>query len=218
LEKGKLIMRLSFKLLDSSKDIQQKILSAILPEITSLMNKATLKLKQNLPDIIRNAIINTPEYESLSIGKLKYEFGIANVDSKLSSLLNVWSTNISYQYQAPIVTGSRIKSSFSASMIKADFSDVLYADFAAVVDTVRGYTLPWLEWLLLEGNKTIVKNYEVVFGANKFSRTGFAVMQPSRRSWRVPPEFSGTSRDNWITRAIDNAEPIIQKLLDEAFL
>jgi hypothetical protein len=211
-------MKFSIKLLDSAKEIQQKILNAMLPEITSLMTKAVNKIKINLPNIIRQSIINTPEYESLSLGKLKYEFGIANVDSKLASLLNVWSTNINYQYKAPSIIGGKIKSSFSASMIRADFSDVLYTDFAAVVDTARGYTLPWLEWLLLEGNRTIVKNYEVVFGANRFSRTGFAVMEPSRRSWKVPSEFSGTQSDNWITRAIDNAESDIQKLLDEAFL
>lgn len=211
-------MRFSLKLIDSSKEIQQNILKAMLPEVSSLMNKGITKLKSNLPNIIRQAIINTPEYESLSRGKLKYEFGIANVDSKLASLISVWSTNIQYTYKAPNIIAGRIRSSFSASMIRADFSDVLYADFAAVVDTLRGYTLPWLEWLLLEGNKTIVRNYEVILGPNRSSRTGYALMKPSNRSWKVPSEFSGTINNNWITRAIDAAESNIQKLLNEAFL
>jgi len=211
-------MRFSFKIVDSPKEIRDNILKAMLPEVTSLMNKGMTKLKSNLPNIIKQAIINTPEYESLSGGKLKYEFGIANVDSKLASLINVWSTNIQYAYKAPSITAGRIRSSFSASMIKADFSDVLYADFAAVVDTLRGYTLPWLEWLLLEGNKTIVRNYQVILGPNRASRTGYALMKPANRSWKVPSEFSGTLNNNWITRAIDSAESNIQKLLDEAFL
>jgi hypothetical protein len=77
--------------------------------------------------------------------------------------------------------------------------------------------LPWLQWLLLEGNATIVRNYTVSFGPNRFSRTGFALMRPSLQSWKVPSEFAGTINDNWITRAIDGAESNIQKLLDGAF-
>lgn len=211
-------MRFSLNLLENSKEIEQKILRAMLPEVVSLMNRGMAKLRTNLPIIIRNAIIATPEYDSLALGKLRYEFGIDNVDSKLASLVSVWSTNIQYTYQAPSIVSNRIKSTFSANMIKADFSDVLYTDFAAVVDTVRGYTLPWLEWLLLEGNKTIVRNYEVVMGPNRASRTGFALMKPARKSWKVPSEFAGTRNDNWITRAIDAAESNIQKLLDEAFV
>ncbi len=210
-------MRFSLKLVESDKDIQQSMLNAMLPEIKKIIDRAIIKIKNGLPAIVRQAIVDTPEYDSLSYGKLNYEFGIDNISSKLSSLLSVWSTNITYSYQAPKISNNKIKSSFSASMIKVDFSDVLYTDYAALVDTARGYTLPWLEWLLLEGNKTIVKNYEVVFSPSKFSRTGVALMRPSSRSWKVPSEFSGTISDNWITRAIDKAEPQIQKLLDGVF-
>lgn len=211
-------MEISFRLLDDSKTIQTKILDAILPHVTKIMDKGILKIKSKLPSIIRSAIQNSPEYQSLQSGQLKYEFGIDNADTKLASLLTVWSTHIEYQYQSPVIRSSSISGSFSANMIKADFSDVLYTDFAAVVDTMRGYTLPWLEWLLLEGDKTIIKKYEVVYGPSKFSRTGFAVMHPSRRSWKVPSEFSGTINDNWITRAIDDATPEIENMLNGAFV
>lgn len=210
-------MQFGLKLVESNKDIQQLMLNAMLPDVKKFMDNGIAKIKSGLPPIVQQAIRNTPEYDSLSSGKLKYEFGIAGVDSKLSSLLNIWSTNISYSYQAPRLNNNKIKAYFSASMIKADFSDVLYADYAAVVDTVRGYSLPWLEWLLLEGNKTIIKNYEVVLGPSLYSRTGSALMQSSRRSWSVPSEFAGTINDNWITRAIDGAAPEIEKLLDGVF-
>lgn len=210
-------MRLSLKLLDSAKEIQSKILNALLTEIRTSIDSSISKIKQELPIIVTRAIENSPEYNSLLNGKLKYEFGIDNSSSKLAKLITVWSTNIQYDYKPPTIQGSKIKSSFSANMIKADFSDVLYTDFAVMVDILRGYSLPWLQWLLLEGNKTIIKNYEVVFGPNPYSRTGLAIMQPSKRSWRVPSEFAGTQTDNWITRAIDSANGDIQKLLDGLF-
>lgn len=211
-------MEIKFKLLDNAKDIQSKILNAMIPEVDKLFNKAISRIKTQLPNVIRQAITNTPEYTSLLNGQLKYEFGIPNPESKLASLLTVWSTNIVYHYDAPSIIGSKIKASFSANTIRADFSDVLYADFASVVDTKRGYILPWLEWLLLEGNKIIVRKYQIEIGPNKASRTNFAIMKSSRRSWRVPTEFSGTENNNWITRAIDNAESEIQKVVDGAFV
>ena len=102
-------------------------------------------------------------------------------------------------------------------MIRSDFSDVLSSDSGFVIDALRGYQLPWLEWLLLEGNKAIISKQEVIIGPNKFSRTGLAIMRPSNKSWRVPSEFAGTIKDNWITRAIDNSESQINELLDKAF-
>lgn len=210
-------MRFNVQILESNKEIQNRILDSMLNPINKIISNGITRIKNTLPGVVRQAIISTPEYESLSQGKLKYEFGINNVDSKLASLINVWSTNILYEYKKPIVSNNRIICSFSASMIRADFSDVLYSEFSSVQDTLRGYSLPWLQWLLLEGNKTIVKNHEVVFGQNKASRTGFAIMRQSNRSWRVPPEFAGTESDNWITRAIDNARPQIYSILEEAF-
>lgn len=69
---------------------------------------------------------------------------------------------------------------------------------------MRGYQLPWLKWLLVEGTKPIVKNYAVKFGPNKSSRTGMAVMVNSSSNWSVPSEFAGTISSNWISRAIDD--------------
>jgi hypothetical protein len=209
-------MLFKIKLLESDKQIAQNILKALLPDISNYLKDVIEYLKNNLPPVVRGAIVNTPEYQSLLNGQLKYEFGIPDPSSKLASLLTVWSTNIKINYSPPTISSSKIKASFSANMIKADFSDVLYTDYAAVYDTVRGYSLPWLEWLLLEGNRTIIKNQSVVLGPSKSSRTGFALMRDSSSSWRVPSEYSGTITDNWITRAIDSAENDINAVLERA--
>ncbi|NCA31122.1 MAG: hypothetical protein EBS93_10465 [Chitinophagia bacterium] len=103
-------------------------------------------------------------------------------------------------------------------VVSIDYADVLSSDDALVIDNLRGYNLPWLEWLLLEGNKIIVRKQQVEFGPNIASRTGNAIMRPSNKSWRVPSEFAGTITNNWITRAIDNSESQIYDLLDRIFV
>lgn len=209
-------MKAYFKLLDSSKDIQTKILQALLPDVEQLVNNAVSLIKRELPNIVFSQIIAAPEYQSLVSGNLQYELGIPDPINKVSGLIDIWSNNIQYSYIKPTISGPKITAKFSASMIKVDFSDVLYSEYATVYDTTRGYSLPWLEWLLLYGNTTIIPGYQVVFGANPRSRTGFAVMRSSADFWKVPSEFAGTISDNWITRALEKTAPGIEDLLQRA--
>jgi hypothetical protein len=191
-------------------------MEALLPQINDYMKDAITTIRKEIGTIISNAIVNTPEYESLVSGKLKYELGIPDANAKIAGLLDIWTKNIYIEYMPPKIISSKIKSSFSASLIKSSFDDVLSTDLAYVIDNIYQYRLPWLEWLLLEGNKIIVKKQEVVMGPNPRSRTGFALMRGSNKNWKVPAEFAGTIRDNWITRAIDNTEAEINNLLERA--
>ena len=188
-----------------------------MPEMNKYMADSIQKLKLSIPLIIEETIKNSPEYESILIGQLKYELGIPDPFRKLEGIINIWLANIQFNYSKPVVLNNSIKSSFSINMIKSDFSDVLSSDFAIVSDNIRNYDLPWLEWLLLDGTKTIVAEQEVVLGQNKASRTGFAVMRKSNKSWKVPAFYAGTISNNWITRAIDNASSRIEGALMGAF-
>lgn len=209
-------MLFKFKLLEDSRSISRSILEALEPEVSNYMKNVVKYIQANLPQVVRSAITNTPEYDSILNGTLKYELGIPDSSTKLSGLLELWSQNIQINYSAPKISNFTLRASFSANMIKVDFSDVLYSDYAIVYDALRGYSLPWLEWLLLEGNRTIIKNQSVVLGLNRSSRTGFALMKESISSWKVPSEYSGTISDNWITRALDGAENQINALIEKA--
>jgi hypothetical protein len=188
-----------------------------LPQATIYMNKVIKQIKQSLPTIVENGIRNSPEYFSILNGKLKYELGIPDPSSKLIGLLDLWMSNIEYLYQPPKSSTKGISSRFSAQMIKVNFEDVLFSSFAEVEDINRGYNLPWLKWLLLEGNRVIIDQHEVLIGPSKYSRTGNAIMKNSlTKSWQVPSEFSGTQSDNWITRALDSVNPQIESMLQKA--
>lgn len=211
-------MRIQFKLLDSTKDIEQKILKALLLEISDSMKKYARNISKDIKNIVIDAIQNSPEYQSLVSGSLQAEFGIPDPDNRLSDLLQIWKNNASVTYSAPSIVGSRIKASFKLEMIKADLSDVLGSDLGIVIDSNSGKSVYWLEWLSLAGDKTIIKDYNIVYGPNKRSRTGLAIMrQQSGAKWRVPSEFSGTAGDNWITRAIDSASDSIQIAIESGF-
>ena len=209
-------MNISFKILETNKQIQDSMLKALLPQTVSFMNKIENTLQKELPDLVRNAIANSAEYNSILGGDLRYQFGLEDSSTKLSGLINIWTNNINIEYVKPSISNGQIKSKLSASMIKADYSDVLGTEYAKMTDSQRGYTLPWLQWLLLDGNQILIEQHIIVLGPNNKSRTGFAIMKPSNTGfWRVPPTFAGTYQDNWLTRAINDAAPQINNLLNK---
>lgn len=210
-------MNFSIDLIDSDNKIYKKILSSLLPEVIKFMNEKSSRLNKEFPLLINNIISNTPEYQSILSGQLKYEFGIPDSSVLLTGLLNTWISNIFVQYKKPYIAGNKIVSSFSIAAFKIDFTDVLNSEYAFMQDTVRNYSLPWLEWLVLDGTKIIVPEYSVVMGPSPNSRTGNALMRHSAKSWSVPSEFAGTLSDNWITRAIDNSADEIDNLLTRIF-
>ena len=61
-------MKLSLKILENNKTIEQLALNALLPQIENYMTNGINTLKRELPEIVRAAIVNTPEYESIMNG------------------------------------------------------------------------------------------------------------------------------------------------------
>lgn len=209
-------MKFSVKITESNQEIEKAIATALLPQINKFMSNTISYIKSNLFEIIKFSITNQPEYESLINGNLKFELGINNAEIRVSEIIDRWINNAIVNYKPPKISNNKIKSNITIKLIQTDFSDVLNLS-ASELETEKGQVLPWLQWLLLEGSSTIVKDYEVYFGPNARSRTGFAIMSPSNASgWNVPSEYAGTLENNWITRAIDSAKPEVQKLLEQA--
>jgi hypothetical protein len=159
--------------------------------------------------------MSEPEYASLKGGKLRYELGISNtsnVDMVIDSLVN--TLNIQSN---PITYSSRsLSGGISLTMMKSDdLGGVINTQEAFVDDAQRGYSLPWLEWLLLKGNTILVYNYEVKLGSNPKSRTGNAIMVSSKQNWRIPTEFVGSEKNNWTTRAVAAAEYAIIAIIEK---
>jgi hypothetical protein len=210
-------MKVSLKLVESNSQIEKAICVALLPQVTTFFHKVSQSVQSKLPDILREYIIAAPEYAGLVGGKLKLELGVPDAELRLDDIINIWINNAVVKYITPTISNNKIKGSFSIYMVKSDFTDVINNSSAEIEDNISGSVIPWLRWLLLEGTSTIVRNYEVSFGPNSRSRTGFAIMiESDNKDWSVPSEYAGTESDNWITRAINNAKPSIMKLLNEA--
>jgi hypothetical protein len=213
------IMKFSLNLIESDSDIKSKILTEMRNHLQQAMVKSIPSIRKLIPSKIKDALMREPEYQSLINGKLKGEFGLSNASQKVNDIIDIWTNNVRIIVIPVTISGSKIKGGFKLDMIDSSYDDVLANDGAIVIDGTSGIVLPWLEWLLLYGNKIIVKNYEVQVGSNPRSRSGMAIMVPSKNNWRVPPEFAGTPTNNWVTRALsrldDSILDIIQKEIEK---
>ena len=207
------------KLLDSPNTIRRKILSAFVYELNRRNSAAAMKtrLDYGVKTLIINAILNSPEYASLTTGKLRGHLGVPDGASRVQDLILQWINEFVVQVSTWRAVGHRIVGGFTVYAIKSDFAQVLNSPVAFQI-TEKGEVLPWLEWLLTKGDQIIIKDYYYAFHPKftPYSRTGQGIMMSAKTGfeksggktglvsggWRVPPEYSGTINNNWITRAI----------------
>jgi hypothetical protein len=190
----------------------------IVKEITKKIKREVPKIKTTITDslrkVVREALVSTEEYQSILQGKLKAELGIPDSNSRIIAIIDTWVNNIVVE----VKTGTSPLLLITIGIIQDDYGDVLslpQAQYAYTSKRGQG-EIPWLRWLLLEGDKRIITKYEFVSNPKK-SRTGMGIMiSKERGSWQVPSEFSGTSVDNFATRAFGNIESVLDRIVEQA--
>lgn len=201
------------KLIDTPSQIREKVMAALQSELRPIFKRAMKIVKPKFQEFIKEKLLQTSEYRSLISGILKKDFGLYDPLPKLNAIIDTWLSNIQ-------VYSSATKSflSIHVDMFQEDFGDVTQLAEARIV-TEKGDVLPWLDWLLTFGDTSIIFNYHVIpksglgsFRSPKPSRSGYGIMIP-KGSWRVPPEFAGTTQDNWVTRAFTHSQTRIYNIL-----
>ena len=191
------------------KEIVREIAKKVKRKALIIQTSITEKIRE----AVRDALISTPEYQSIVQGKLKAELGIPNSDSRIITVIDTWIDNIVVKVKAARAPFLVI----DIGIIQGDYSDVLSLPQAQYTyKSKRGEgEIPWLKWLLLEGDKRIINKYE--FSSNpRGSRTGMGIMVSKERGfWQVPAEFSGTSVNNFATRALGNMGNTIDSIVEQ---
>ena len=135
----------------------------IVEEITKKIRRETPNIKKSITErvrqLVRDRLIATEEYGSIVAGKLRGELGIPDSSLRIIAVVNAWVNGI----QVETKTGTTPLLSIDIGVIASDYGDVLSLPEATYTySSVRGGgEIPWLEWLLLEGDRRIVNRYEL---------------------------------------------------------
>lgn len=209
------IMRFRASLVESVNNITGTIIKEFSKQVKKLFNIAQPKIEKDLRTKLADAIRAQPEYSSLKGGELRYNFGIAD-SSIIDNIVDRFVNSITVATNIVNTNSTTIDAELVFSIVAADDLDEILSSADASIITEKGDSLPWLNWLLIRGNDTIILTHKILITPSPYSRTGQAIMIPSKAgTWRVPPRYIGTLDNNWITRAISSIEPEINNILSK---
>lgn len=207
-------MKFSLRLLETDSQISKLIMKEIKTTIDNVVDKAIPDISKEIKELIAESLRGQPEYSSLMAGTLRAELGIPD-SNLINSVIQALIETLDVKKNTITITNNGLTGGFLLTMMKSDdMGGVIYSNISYVNDP-KGYSLPWLEWLLFKGNEILVRNYKVSYTPSPYSRSGMAIMTPSSDSWRVPEQFTGTEDNNWTTRAINSVEDSVYKIIQK---
>lgn len=199
-------LRLGLELVTSKAEIKRLILK----ECEVVINKAALisefKSKPEIIPLIRQALLNAPEVKELLGGSLQSELGVRTQDASnaILKILDEVINSVELKVRFSNASLGKINLVITLKVFPYVLVNKIINDGYGVYQTSKGVDIPWLEWLLTLGDQPIVKDYMLRVEPT-YSRTGYFIMKKATgRAWRVPPQFSGTKTNNFITRALDS--------------
>ncbi len=207
------------------------------PQLRRALLKLAIDLLPALREEVGQGMRASEEYASLVNGQLREEFGIADGQGAVESVIAAVQASVVVE-QLPATLD--VLGGIDIGIFRDDLSDALSASAAVYIShSMRKGTslpIPWLKWLLLEGDGVVIEGFELLTGQSKrkisfrsSSRTGRAIMvrrdyvhrsryhaargRAGPSSWSVPPKFAGTARSNWITKVAEAIAPNVGNLL-----
>tara|TARA_Y100001938_G_C8087156_1_gene432755 strand:+ start:501 stop:1109 length:609 start_codon:yes stop_codon:yes gene_type:complete len=197
------------KLTESDAIINEKIFTSLAKALNKSLPKAASAVENKLRPIIKDALLDSPEINSLSNGSLRLEFGLTSdptsaIVDAIVSTIKVKATKVN----------TKLQGGFTLVMQPTNFSNLLSLPVAEQ-PIESGGSIPWLYWLLTLGDAVIIADFGVEFGGGR-GRTGGAIMTPVNSPYKVDSRFSGTQDDNFITRAVGRVSSQVREIILKA--
>lgn len=211
---------------DVIKSLKEEAAAYVKDAIVQIMTA----LRPQIFEIVGRGMRVSPEYESLCSGQLRTELGLGKsaggqVEGKdaAESIIEAVQKSILIE-KLPATDGF---GGIFIGVFQDDFQDALKARWAEYISTNASgdaTKIPWLNWLLFEGDAIILTDVELLndyqtrrVSFRSSSRTGKAIMvrrsfegvagrynrakgRFSASGWGVPSQFAGIGGENWITR------------------
>lgn len=207
---------ITFNIVESNSVLVKKIHTEIANHINQAFNKSLGQIKDGVKRATIEFFKNTDTFQALVFGPLNWHFGFpaGTQFNRAYTVVEQIGENIQLDFNPFKISRAQYKGGLKLQVLQSDFSDILGLPEASVV-TEKGTILPWLRWLLLEGNAFIIKEYDIRLESGQ-GRSGGAVMINDKAGvWRVPPEYAGTANNNWLTRTIIQELIVYEAIVDK---
>jgi len=207
---------ITVKIKESDAQLQRSINKAMAEYFNKRIRSKNRTVVGKIKRAVENWVLGQPEIRSLLNdgvpNSLSSQFGLPTGSSQ--SVVNSIVAAVADSTQIQITKlNDKLQGSIEFRFQPSNFANLLSLS-SGVVTTERGINLKWLEWLLLEGDRIIVVGYR--YQPSEDGRGGGGTML-SGSGFRVPPQFSGTSDNNFITRAFSGRSSELTQLISGLF-
>jgi hypothetical protein len=209
-------MSISIKILENDREIERRILQAAAIDINKTIQKNTVKAKMLLRRLIPTWIRVQPEIASLLAEgdslSLNAQFGLVGgqgvrvLDDIAEAVIQATDVKI-------LKVDNKLRGGLNIEIQPTDFNNIISS--ASSIINYPFARLNFLEWLMLKGDTTIVVGYKYEPKSDSGRSEGGIMVRQG--AWRVPPQFSGTAENNFITRAFIGREKALEDLFKQIF-
>ena len=207
-------MTISVILTESTADISKKINVLLSKELNKKIKINRGRAGREFKNIIRGWLDQSIEVQSLlsqgTPASLNSLFGLppGSANSAIESIINAIADSIEIKV-------TNISVNLTGELV-FNFQEKTFANLLALPQghqiTELGADLHWLDWLLTKGDTTVVKGF--FYDPSNKGRSGGGTMKIGG-AFRVPPEFSGSVENNFITRAFQGKDREITNVLNK---
>lgn len=207
---------MNLRLVDSIAKIEKDIKTALIADLNTHLNKRKNVAVDRLKQVCKSWILSQPEIKSLDSTSVPFSlhslFGLQRGSEAqiVDTIANAVANSIQVKFSK---IDKNFKGGITFSIQPADFQNLLGLPEGHVI-TKKGTDLHWLNWLLERGDSVIITGYQ--YEASNRGRSGSGAMVQGG-SFRVPPSYSGTTTNNFVTRAFTNKQKEIERILLEVF-
>ncbi len=215
---------ITLKILESDKILKRRMLKALSIEIKRTINKASDGIEKDIRLAVFGWVFESPEMEDLRSGALRIDLGLTKTqaDQSSHSIAKTVADSTNVAVEVPKTPLAKTRGKITINVQPKNFSNISIN--AHLVNWGMAGNVPWVDILLFRGDEIIVEDYDVEYGP--FGRSGGGKMEEDAgdlSGWgigissmtRVPPSFSGTVTDNFITRALRGKEAQIEKIVKQ---
>jgi hypothetical protein len=210
---GASAMSISIKLLESNGQIADKIYQAAADLINKKIQKNHKRAVRGLQELIPVWIKSQPEIVSLlaegDSTSLNSQFGLVpgQGNAVLNEIINAVKASTAINIHK---VNKSLQGGLTIEIQPVDYNNIISLSEGLIKYPIA--SLNFLDWLLLKGDTVIIVGHKYKIGTT--GRSGHGIMI-SGGSWRVPPEFSGSVDNNFITRAFSGREKELTHLLQQ---
>ncbi|MAF25175.1 hypothetical protein CL634_06325, partial [bacterium] len=197
---------ITIKLTGSNKQIENAILKLFNDGVSNAVKSAAPDIERETAILAEKALRESPELKDLIEGDLRGQMGLSSrrASSAVETIIKSISSTIKVTSKK-----TKLRSKGSAQAITIEAQPTHFRNLTSIPQGTQRYfssrytrmvDLKWLDWLLLEGDRIIVGKF--YFEGSGKGRSGLGTMK-SGGSFRIPPRYSGTAANNFVTRAFN---------------